>query len=329
MKQTHLLRAALCASVTFGAGCDGDDGEGGGQVISNASLIKGQDGVASLALANNATVCSADATVCTPDNLSGRVFAAGAMLQSPQGGGGYNMTFLANSEGIIQDPSQESHPEGVLAFNLLNPVKFSGLISIPSEDNMPENPQINRVESYFDYIDATLTISGSGSTDLDGKHTIRTVFRKTATVDDVTGNELRVGEKLIKKDGETTFRWCDTSSCTHTTRPDSPLVSSTIVSAAAEAGQREGNGNYALYSIDFDAAFQVTYEQISDPSRLWTLTFNVTRALTFQNKISTYKTEAELVAGFELGYGSNSGGGVSNENKITSTLTIGEAGSAN
>lgn len=293
----------------------------GGTIVGNSSKIKGSK----LSLVA-AAPCSESATSCTPSNLSGRIFAAGALIgQNSDGEKNYNMTFLASSEEVINDPSDPSHPPGEMTFDLLSPVVFSGLISIPSEEDMPLPPVVSRIESYFDYVDTAFVLSGTST--LDDSYVIRTVMRKTAIESDVTGT-MKLGDKLIRKSSEEKFRWCDASSCDHSKRPEKPLQDENILAIDSKNDSQPGNPDYALYSIDFTKNLTVTYEQISDPTHLWSLDFDVSNAISFKAVPSTLSNEVALVTNFSLAFGCNTRDCETNDNCIKATLSIGDPGSA-
>lgn len=302
------------------SGC-GDDG---GTVIANTANLL------SSTLASSRTIeratCSASATTCTPTNMTGRAFAAGAML-GELGPTAYSMTFLANSDDIIENPSQSSHPEGTLTFDLGTTTQFSGKISIPAEDNMPPSKIITRVEVLFDYLDTKFTLTGtnSGGGQYDGEYTLRTVFRKTATATDVGGGSspMQWGDVLVKLPGESEWKWCDSTGCS-TTRPTSPHQMTEVASAAANP-PAEGNPNYVSYAIDLSETLNVTYAQISSTTNQWTIDFNLSNAVAFDAAPSSFTSSQAVVDNFNLLYacGFNGCSGVSDG--IKATLSIAAA----
>ena len=298
------------------------DDHHGGQVVKNSSKIISTQ----LSLVEGSP-CAASSKTCTPSNLSGRIFAAGALLGKEQDGTkNYNMTFLADSEEVINNPSDPSHPEGKNTFNLESPLVFSGLISLPSEEFMPETPVITRIESYFDYIDASFSFSAVEV--LAENFVVRTVMRKTAKADDVNG-VMMLGDKLIRKEGESNFRWCDEVSCEHLTRPENPIQENSLLKIDEANDLQPGNPDYALYSIDLKQKQGVTvsYEEISDVTRLWTLDFDITNALSFTLVPEEFSSELDIVQNFSLEFGCNTEDCELSDNRITATLTISEAGS--
>lgn len=325
---------AYCSWTVIGMvfllmGCSEDSGGSGGQVVDNSTILM------STSLSTNAarlgglatdTACEAAELSCTPTNLSGRIFAAGALLGNDSDGSkNYNMTFLADSLDIINRPDLNTHPEGTTSFDLSEPSTFSGLISIPTETGMPTNPVITRLETAFDYIDATVTLSGTAN--IDGTYVVRTVMRASANATDTDGM-MSIGDKLIREDEETEFRWCASDGCTYTTRPSSPIQDTTILEADTGNDSEPGNQNYVYYSIDLLEEVTTTYAELSDTTRLWTVDYDVTDALSFDAAPSTFDSELDLVMNFALEYGCNFSGCETSENRVHASLTIGEAGTA-
>lgn len=312
-----IVIALLC--LTFLTRCAEDEG---GVVLPNASKI-----VSATLGTRTRTDCNGTATptFCTPDNMEGRVFAMGALL-GPLGETAYNMTFFADSEGVITDPSDPSHPEGTLLFNLSTPVQVSGMISIPEADSMPADPVITRLETLFDYVDVTFTVTNSGAS---GTHTVRFVFRSTAEADDVD-DTMQIGDKLLLVGSK--FNWCTAAGCAHTTRPGSPLQQAGIIAVRQNSIDKNypGNQNYAFYSMDIPEADQatVTYAQISDTTRVWEVDFDVSEALNISGDLGAVANVQDLVAAVSLGLSSTCEGCTSSDNRIGAKVEIGDAGSA-
>lgn len=297
---------------------------GGGEVIKNSSQLT------STLLVNNAyqtqavTPCLASATTCTPEGFAGRVYAASAMLgeeaNNGLGEGAYGMTFLADNADTINRPDQGKF--GTLTFDLTSPSVFSGLISIPSEDQMPSSPYMPRLEIAFDYLDAKFELSGHSDTSLNTEWTIRVIMVKDGTIGDlaVTGGDL-----LIKQGASGTFQWCSSAGCS-TTRPSSPYTLTSAVQALATAATREGNTNYAYYSVDLATPLRPTFSEISDTTRLWTIDFDIENAIQWTAAPSTFTAAKDFLANFKLPYACNYDG-CDQSGGITATLTIGAANS--
>ena len=310
-----LILSFAIGSVTF-CEFEEDEDEGGGVVVgNNAQFTNAQT------LLTSGT-CETSSLKCTPSNLEGRVFAAGAMLsndesknrendegeggedgeedKTPEMSHGYNMTFLADSEDIINDPSAPGHPEGTLNFNLLEQTKFSGLISIPSEDQMPEHPIVLRIESYFDYIDASIEFPGLDE-DLKGPFVVRTVFRVSAESEDVDDTML-IRDKLVKLPGANSFTWCDSSRCDYSARPTSPLQDSRVKTLSEIGDGGPGNQSYGLFTVNLLSPLTVDYATISDSNKVWTIDFKLENTVQFASAPSSWQTVADMVADFNLAY---------------------------
>ncbi len=319
-----LLTLTSLSTVSIVLGACGLFG-GGGKTIKNSAQLQ-----SSILVNNNLELqavapCLATATTCTPDGFGGRVYAAGAMMeeegQSGQGAGGYSLTFLAATEAIIERPDEGK--TGSLLFDLTTPAVFSGLISIPGEDDMPKAPNVPKVEISFDYIDAKFTLSGHSDTAFNTEWTVRSIMVKDDTIG---GLAVQGGDLLIKQGAEGTFQWCDSAGCS-ATRPTSPHRLASAVGALAEAGSRDGNPNYAPYSVALSTALKPTFAEISDTTRLWTLDFDIENAIGWTAAPSTFTTVEDFLANFKLPYAC-SASTCDTTGGIEATLTIGAANSA-
>jgi hypothetical protein len=294
-------------------------------VISNAAKLLSSD--YSTFTAQMVGACDANASTCTPSGLSGRVFAASTMLSAGgelgSGTGGYAMTFLAATDDVIERP--DVGKTGSLTFDLTEPAIFSGKMSIPSEEEMPANPGMSRVEIAFDYIDTTFTIANAANAVANGAWTVRTVFVKDDTID---GKAVVGGDLLIKAASaeDTAFEWCNSNECS-TTKPTSHFKTQSIIDALATAAEREGNPNYGYYSINFPSVVSTTFAEISDTTRLWSIDFDVTGAINWEDNPSTFQAKKDILDNFSIPYACNMAGCPDTEG-ISATLSIGAAGSA-
>lgn len=271
-------------------------------VISSTLTPANSVGVAST------TPCVASATSCTPTGLTGRVYAAGASLGGSRDEDGYNMTFMAGSDAVIDDPSQGFG--GTIEFDVIKDEPYSGKASIPSADAMPANPIVSRIEFKADYFDTTFILTGTGA---NGTYTVRTVFVTTATASDVTGTMQR-GDKLIKASGETAFKWCTASGCT-ADRPTSPYQQSAIASWVPSA---QGGVYYTPIVFDIAEASQKTFDHatISDTTKIWEVDLGITNAITWGAAPSTFTNIQSIVQHFSLAYTPGTG-----SSEASSTLT--------
>lgn len=333
-----LIFSVLIVSSGVILQCSGDESS---SLISNTSTIVST----SLATARATIACDGNASgsdaattsvpfACTPTNLDGRVFFIGALVGQDNSNGGENnkvMTFFANSDSVIENPSTQT-TEGTLTFDLQSSAQVSGNISVPSSDSYPATPTIWRFESAFDYIDAAFTLINAGGSLSTGTHIIRTVFRVTAEASDVD-DTMQVGDKLLYDSDSSKFLFCDGSNCTNTTRPASGNLQQQNIIDARDAVTDEGlpgNPDYAGYAIDIAEANQLapSLDTVSDTTRLWTVDFDVTSAINFTSDISGLTTEQAMVDAFKLGLGVTCNSCTGDTGKIEGTLTIGDAGSA-
>jgi len=295
------------------------EGRGSGNVIANAAKLLSSD--YTTISTQSVTACTATSAECTPSGFGGRVFAGSTMLHSSGSDtGGYAMTFLAATEEIINRP--DVGKTGSLLFDLTAPAVFSGKISIPGEAEMPTSPVIKRVEFAFDFIDTTFTLENTANSASNGDWIVRTIFVKDDTID---GLAVVGGDLLIKPAASGTFEWCNSDGCSSTTKPTSHFKTSSIVDALAITA-RDGNPNYGYYSVDFPTPLAVTFAEISDITRLWTLDFDVTNAIQWEANPSTFDSKQDILDNFSIPYACNFDGCPDAEG-ISATLTIGEAAS--
>ncbi len=286
---------------------------GGGEVIDNqAKILSTSLNVAPSSglrrLLVNTGECSSSSTTCTPSGLSGRVYAAGAMLGG-LGNDAYSLTFLADSDEVIQDPSVGYG--GTLLFDVLNDDPVSGKASIPSEGKMPANPVVDSVEFRFDYLDSKIKLTGTSGAD--GEYTVRTVFVTAATSDDVTGTMYR-GDKLIKGSSDTKFKWCSAAGCSET-RPTTPYQVQSLLDWEPRG---QGGEYYPIVDFDILAADQKTFDHatLADTTKIWKVDLNVTDVVTWSSAPSGFTTVAQIVQNFGLDYDSDDG------DSLTATFDI-------
>jgi len=231
------------------------------------------------------------------------------------GSSAYGMTVLAANEDIINEPHKGSG--GEIEFNLKESTLHSGKASIPSKDGMPDNPIIERVELNFDYLDATITLTGTGG--IDGTYIIRTVFGETAENGDVTG-EMERGDKLVRAESETAFKWCNETTCS-ASRGDvtSGILQDSRLSTYEHPG--EGNPFYAPYAVELKESVKVTHAEISDESKVWETDFDLDSAVGFAKVPSTFTSVSAMLSAFKLKYAPGKGSN-SDEKGIMATFDI-------
>ena len=157
------------------------------------------------------------------------------------------------------------------------------------------------MEFYFDYLDTTITLSGtSDAQSMDDTFVIRTVFAETATETDVSGTMMQ-GDKLIRSSAETTFRWCNNTTCSET-RDD---VESGIIQDIGLVNHEfpgQGNPNYITFSVPVTNDFSVTHAQLVTPGSWWDVTFDMTNAILFSSAPSAVDSRSTLLNIFSLDY---------------------------
>ena len=328
--QKTAVLAILSSAAALTAACS----SGGGIIDNNAQLTSsgafeftgGDTPIAWMArLEPTATACAPDATACTPVGFGGRVFAASAMLgEKSRGGlgeGAFAMTFLADRDEVIQNPSVGQG--GTLAFDLAMASVFSGRIQIPPESEMPAEPYMPRLEIAFDHLDTRVSLEGTSNAELAKEWVVRTIFVRSDLMDGVA---VTGGDLLLSGDDGATWKWCDVSGCS-STRPETPYQLSSIVNALDTAAERAGNPNYAYYSTDFPTGVDTSYDVIADPSRLWTIDFDLGGAVKWLRAPVEFGSEADILANFKLSYGCSYAGCEPDSDAVKASLGIGEPGS--
>ena len=157
----------------------------------------------------------------TPVNVSGMVFYLGIMMgEATQNNPGYNVPLISEYE----DPSPFDEYDSATDLNLfdfaqelpvLGEVSCCGGIPYPSDSEAMSE----KIESYFGFIDVKFTLNATDgvSSDLQGTHTVRTVYA------DITDLGYLKGDLLYSADEGATFSWCTASDCTQTSRPADAL----------------------------------------------------------------------------------------------------------
>ncbi len=237
--------------------------------------------------------CASGSLSCTPEDLGGRLFSGGAMLNSTEG---YNITLIGASESVIEDPSQGMG--GTIAFSLLGQTVFGSSYSAPGEDHFEGNPNITEMEFNFDYLDAEFTLTGTSGGGADDTWIVRTVYATTATADDVSGT-MQKGDKLIKADGRTNFQWCNAGGCSDTRS----AVASGIYQDAAIVGfspPAQGNQNYVRFEVTLSTPLTPTFAQLDAGGITWVANFNVANAITFAATPATLGSRQAVLNAFQL-----------------------------
>ncbi|TPV93372.1 MAG: hypothetical protein B7733_20910 [Myxococcales bacterium FL481] len=281
--------------------------------LTSSSLLTARGLVGSRAAA--AGVCGAESTQCAPSNMSGRIYAGGAML-GELGPGAFNLTMLAASEEIINDPSHGMG--GTTEFNLQTSELFTGMIAAPAEDDMPDPAVITRVELMFDYLDVAFSLT---DTAVDGQYEIRTVFATEAHSGDVDGT-MYLGDRLVRSADEPTWTWCNADLCSAQRADVEPGI---IVDANLVGYEFPGQGNpdYVPFAVELQDEVLTTYEQITAGTFVWDIDFAVDGAVRFASEPITWETTRDIVRDFALSYApTKSQGGEPSEHQARASLEI-------
>ncbi|MBN2716583.1 MAG: hypothetical protein JXX14_12070 [Deltaproteobacteria bacterium] len=299
------MKTLLVSSMALLCLCCGEGDDRGGKVVRNrAKLTKltaaSQTPFLFRAIGDTAPM----ANRTSPANLSGDLCYAILSL-GDLGPGMWAMTWLAPEETFPDGP--ESGTCSAVQFDLANPFTISNSVLVPeTEGDMPSHQIIGRVELSFNYVDATFQVSDTAPV-----YTIRTVYASTATASDVTGIMQR-GDKLIRLPGETAFQWAN-SAGTSTSRQEveTGLFADKTVTGYKFPGQ--GNPDYVPVTANFYEELPVTYALITDSTKIWTLEFDLSNAILWENDPTTFTSPQAYVAAFRLKFGPNQ------------TTTMGEA----
>ena len=250
------LTLAACSESTEPGG--GDDGGGSGGDVQ--SVTTRFESAAAIALADGTLrydlpekgledeACGGGRIVClTPDNLSGRIYSGSFMVGGlDRGQPGYALTTVGHSAEVRHRP--DLGRGGVMTFDINESTDFSGDYSCCGGDiDYPEGDLavISRIELNFDYLDVTFTVPQEAGPAVAGQtYVIRQVYVDEATAPDVDGT-MSVGDKLIRRADEATFRWYDTEHDSHAQRPASPVQAPNIELPRDE----HGNPHYATFAV--------------------------------------------------------------------------------
>ncbi len=324
MERTHSM-AVWAGIVAVGAlGCGGPGGGPGGgrggRVVENsARLVSTSLASPPLAVGTPAASCGDDAARCTPENVSGDLCYAILGL-GELGGDFFSMTWLAPESTFPEGP--RSGTCSTVQFDLQATTSVNGMIEIPdSEESMPARQDLIRAELMFNYVDVRFTLPGP----LAGSYVVRTVYATSATAPDVAGT-MALGDKLVRAEGESTFRWCNAAGCDE----DRAAVAAGIIQDATVvdyAFPGDGNPDYVNVTANFLEAVPVSYALLQDPTRTWTLDFSVSDAIVWSVPPSEMADLPAMLDAFRLKFGPNRSTTYGEtDDGIRATLTLDPAG---
>lgn len=237
-----------------------------------------------------AGTCASGKTCVTPTNVTGKLYYAGIMVGNESG---YSLGFIGpldpSGTAGITDSTTELED-----FDLAEEATISGSgMTCCGGSPYPADTDayVTRIEILFGYVDTVFTVS-SGT--LSGAHTIRVVYS------DITDLGYTKGDMLYK-DTDDAFKWCDSTGCSHTTRPTSPYQNSEVVDYA---GSEDGMGNqiipsFAAHVPEADR-YLLTQTELLANSWVFTIDFTMTNGIAFAEDPTTLTTTAELVQHFDL-----------------------------
>lgn len=245
--------------------------------------------------------CPTGKICLTPTNLEGRIYSGGLMVGGNGGTSGYRVSTVGATSEVRQRPDLGKN--GTLIFDLKNTTEFTGGYFCCGGSSYPSDAEaiVRRLEFDFDTVDATVTVPSTAGTAIQGKtYTIRLIYVNDTTVSDIVSGEsttVYMADKLVKGPGETTFKWCDGSGCTATTRPSSGLLSDSSI--VARSG--EGNNNYSSVWIALDNEITFTKAEAEQGSWKFRVNFNVSNAAIFEDTDwANIQTVRQLVDKFSL-----------------------------
>lgn len=235
--------------------------------------------------------CDASAELCTPTNLSGRIYSGGAMW-GELGVDAFAITMLGADEEVISNPSQGSG--GSLEFSVLDGTVLGGQYAAP--DAGSEAKIVSRMEFNYDYLDATVELEVPGSP-MAGTWVIRTVFVDTATSSDVDGTMHR-GDKLVRRAEEATFEWCDRGACS-SMRSDEAIQEPKLVDYVYPG---DGNLAYIPFAVPVSNELMLTGDELREGGGMWSAAFDMTGAVRFSSPPAAILSRSDLLESFELRY---------------------------
>ncbi|MFH1728504.1 MAG: hypothetical protein ABIA04_08800 [Pseudomonadota bacterium] len=237
----------------------------------------------------SAGTCPSDKECLTPINVEGKIYYAGIMVGDESG---YSLGLLGPIEGT-EGLTTYAVSTTFYDFDFSDQLKSDsdgitccGGSAYPADDDA----YVSRIEITFGYLDATFEISTG---DISGAHTVRFVYG------DVDALGYKKGDVLYK-DSAGSFNWCDSSVCTHSTRPSSPVQNADIL---AYSGTPDGMGSQVIPSFSASVTntnLQMTQTEVLANSWDFTIDFNMTNGLSFDQDPSNYLTVIEMLNGINL-----------------------------
>lgn len=235
----------------------------------------------------------------TPDGFVGRVYSGNFMVGGNGGAPGVPLRIVEGYDTSYHGP--ETGRGGKATFDLKTVTDLGGSYNCCSGSYpADEAAVVKRLEFTFDYLDVTFTIPSDVASPLQGKtYTIRTVYVDSGSAEDLPAGDknLVMGDKLLKRQGETGFTWCAADACGETKRPASPIQAAWLADAAF-LGAYE---HYAQVALVLKNPMGFTRDEALNGKWRFTADFDLTRAAVFQiGDLALLDTEAKLVKAFEM-----------------------------
>lgn len=289
------LLAISC--IVFVSACDQFGSEESSGIHPVTTRFEKDDATAGKTGARNAACADGDLLCLTPSTLAGRVYSGGLMvggIERP----GYQITTIGANEEVRRRP--DLGRTGTQTFDVARTTDFSGSYSCCGGTPYPpdEEALISRIEINFDYLDVVFTVPSSAADTLAGqKYVIRQVYVDETTASDVNG-KMFMGDKLVRRSIESSFRWCNAEDCDHTTRPSDATIDPNL-----KPSRGGGNSHYAIFSIPLagDATIPFTKEEALQGNWRFDVSFDLRDAAVFDfSDWSEAVSESALVNAFRL-----------------------------
>ncbi|MEZ4236593.1 MAG: hypothetical protein R3F59_10640 [Myxococcota bacterium] len=236
------------------------------------------------AAARRAATAACSDTLCTPEDLGGRIWSARVMW-GELGPDSRSLTMLGED--------RSSGHGGELSFSLLEQTTLPGGYRPPGGGS--EARPVPRMEFDFDYLDATVALPA-------GRFDVRTVFAVDATSPDVSGTMQR-GDKLVRSADEpdAPWEWCSTGGCAvaRDSVPGAVVQEPKLVDYVFPG---QGNPEYIPFAVPLANDLALSADELAVDGALWSCAFDMTGAVRWRVPPAGLTDAAAVVDAFELSY---------------------------